>query len=86
MRPIFVAMEADDDLFEEGAQQLLAISGGGRRCRPDAPQIDTQTQRVAPLFRLLRAGPLLLAAGKLGFGVIEVAQAMLPLRFQTAGD
>ena len=44
----FVALERDDDLFKQGAQQFLAISIARRRRRPDALEITARAIKLRP--------------------------------------
>src|ERR1700745_3549303 len=76
----------DDDLFEQRSQQLLAIARRGGRRFPYALQVGTQRQQAAPVFCAERSRSFPFAPRELGFGPLELAQALLPFALEAAGD
>src|SRR5246500_5278604 len=76
----------DDDLFEQRSQQLLAIARRGGRRFPYALQVGAQRQQGAPVFCAERSRSFAFAPGELGFGPLELAQALLPLALEAAGE
>src|SRR6202045_1104000 len=76
----------DDDLFEQRSQQLLAIARRGGRRFPYALQIGAEREQAAPVFCAECSRSFTFAAGELGFGLLELAQALLPLALEAAGD
>src|SRR5246500_3621070 len=76
----------DDDLFEQRSQQLLAIASRGGRRFPYPLQTGAQRQQAAPVFCAERSRSFAFAPGELGFGPLELAQALLPLALEAAGE
>ena len=76
----------DDDLFEQRSQQLLAIARRGGRRFPYALQIGGEREQAAPVFCAECSRSFTFAPGELGFGLLELAQALLPLALEAAGD
>src|SRR5882757_8482303 len=76
----------DDDLFEQGSQQLLAIARRGGRRLPYSLQVGTERKQAAPVFCAERSRSFPFAPGELGFGLLELAQALLPLALEAARD
>src|SRR2546428_411176 len=81
-----VAIDGDHHILHERAQQffLVAVRGGGGR--PYASQIITERAEALGVSRADDLPPLVLADGKFTLRVLEIPQALLPLRFQAAGD
>jgi hypothetical protein len=77
---------SDDDLFEQRSQQLLAIARRGGRRVPYALQVDAQREQAATVFGAEYSRSFTFAPGELGFGLLELAQALLPLALEAAGD
>src|SRR4029077_17171474 len=75
----------DDAFFEQRAQQFLAIASRGGRRFPYALQVGTQRQQAAPVFCAECSRSFAFAPGELGFGPLELAQALLPFALQGAG-
>ena len=76
----------DDDLFEQRSQQLLAIARRGGRRFPYVLQIGAEREQAAPVFCAECSRSFTFAPGELGFGLLELAQALLPLALEAAGD
>src|SRR6266849_5797812 len=76
----------DDDLFEQRAQQLLAVARRGCGRLPHGLQVGAQREQAVAVFCAERARPFPFAAGEFGFGVLELAQALLPLGLEAACD
>jgi hypothetical protein len=76
----------DDDLFEQRSQQLLAVARRGGRRFPYALQVDAQCEQAAPVFRAEYSRSFAFTPGDLGFGLLELAQALLPFALEAAGD
>src|SRR5215472_5798899 len=79
-----VALNLDDDLVDEGSQQLLPVARGGRGCIPDTGEIGPECEQAVTLLVRDRARALPLAIGKLGLGGFERPQALLPFAFEAA--
>jgi hypothetical protein len=76
----------DDDLFDQGSQQLLAIARRGGRRLPYGLQVGAEREQAAPVYGTEHSRSLAFAPGELGFGLLELAQALLPLALKAAGD
>jgi len=76
----------DDDLFEQRSQQLLAIARRGGRRFPYVLQIGAEREQAAPVFCAECSRSFTFAPGEPGFGLLELAQALLPLALEAAGD
>src|SRR6266545_679876 len=81
-----VAVDGDDDLLEQGAQQLLAVPVGGGRRLPHQAHVAAQGGDGGPLGGGQRLGAALLAAGQLGLGRRDLGELGLPVALQPAGD
>jgi hypothetical protein len=53
---------------------------------PDFEQIGAEREQTAALVGAERPGPPCFAVRKLGVGVVELAEAILPFDFETTGD
>src|SRR6516165_3018108 len=73
--PLLGLEHGDDDLFEQGSQQLLAIARCGGRRLPYALQIGAEREQAVPVFCAECARSFTFAPGELGFGLLELAQA-----------
>src|SRR5204863_744808 len=74
------------NLFQERAQQLLAIAVRCGRGVPDLMKIGTQSLNAPQLLSADHAGLLLLLPPQLRFSARQIAQATLPFSFQAARD
>lgn len=64
---------------QQRSQQLLAIARRGGRRLPYALQIGAEREQ-APIFSAERSRSFTFAPGELGFGLLKLAQVLLPLR------
>ena len=78
------ALHRDVDLFEQRAEQFLAIAVRRRWSSPDDPKIGTECVQSVALRRGQRPRAGGLAARQLRLGGGAVPQALLPFRFQPA--
>src|SRR5262249_21251155 len=67
-------------------QQFLAIASRGGRSFPYALQVGTQRQQAAPVLCAERSRSFAFAPGELGFGPLELAQALLRFALEAVGD
>ena len=83
---VVVAVHADADLVEQGAQQLFAVlvGGGGRRPHPGEVVAEGEDRLLLVRGQGFRARGL--AASELVLGVGQLVQRGVPLGFQTPGD
>jgi hypothetical protein len=63
-----IGWDGDDDVVQEGVQQLFAVLFGGARRGPDPLEILTQGQDRGALGGAEGSGAAFLAAGQLGLG------------------
>jgi hypothetical protein len=61
-----LALDVDDHLFDQAADQLFAVSVGGCWRGPDAAEVDAERQQLLALGVSERARSLLLAQDELG--------------------
>ena len=78
-------MRFEDHFFQQRAQEFLAIAVGDGRRSPDLTNIGAENLNAFELLGAKRVGPLLLAAAQFRFGGGQIAQAILPFGFQSAG-
>src|SRR5215467_10606446 len=80
----FDAIDGNNHFFQKSAQQLFAISirGGGRR--PDFMQIGAERENFLFFFFAQRAWALSFPPFEFGFCSGEIAQAFLPLSFESS--
>ena len=83
---VVVAVHADVDLLEQGAQQLLAVLVGGGRRRPHPVEVVAEGEDGLLLLRREGFRARGLSAGEFGLGVGQLLQRGVPLGFQAAGD
>jgi hypothetical protein len=86
MGAVLVTVNADDDLVQERAQQLLTVSGSSGRRRPDPLEVGAEAEKGVPFLGFECPGPLPLAECKRCLGAVEFAEALLPFGFEAAGD
>src|SRR6516165_1960652 len=79
-------VEGDDDFLEQGAQQFLLVARRRGRCLPGLEQIGAEGKQADALVCAERSWAQLFATRKLGLGLVELAQAVLPLGLDAAGD
>ena len=70
-RATFFAYDVDGDVFDQAAQQLFAVTVGGRGCGPHAAEVGAERQQPLALGLGQRAWSLLLAKCELGLGLGE---------------
>ena len=83
---VVVAVHADADLVEQGAQQLFAVLVGGGRRRPHRGEVVAEGEDRRFLLRGQGFRARGLAASEFGLGVGQLLQRGVPLGFQAAGD
>ena len=81
-----VAVQADGDVLQQGAQQLLAVLVGGGRRRPQSVEVISEGEDGLLLLRREGFRPRGLSAGKFGLGVGQLLQGVVPFAFQGAGN
>jgi len=81
----FGPLEIQDYFFQQRAQQFFTITVRSSGCPPDLTNIGAEHLNAFELLLVKPARPLLLASAQLRFGGGQIAQAALPLCFQTAG-
>jgi hypothetical protein len=81
-----VAVDGDDNLLQQGAQQLLAVPVGGGRRLPHQADVAAQGSDGGPLGGGQGLGAALLAAGQLGLGRGDLGELGLPVALQPPGD
>src|SRR5206468_7400607 len=86
VRARLALLDRDDDLLDQGTQQLLAIAVGGRRRRPDAFEVGSQRHDGAALLDGRHGGLLSLTPRQLGFRGGDPLEGLLPLGFEAASD
>ncbi|WP_338925701.1 hypothetical protein IHE33_09650 [Mycetohabitans endofungorum] len=86
MCPILFSMNGNTDLLEQGAQQLLPVANGERRCVPQTLEILAQGEQALTLLRTERTRSELFASGEFLLRLFEFAQMFLPLRLKPASD
>ena len=74
------------DFLDQAAQQLLAVAVGGRRRGPHAAEVGAERQQLLALCLGERPRALVLAQRELGLGVGELAERVLPVALEAAGD
>jgi hypothetical protein len=79
-----VALDLDDDFFEERAQQLLAVARRGRGRLPDGGEIGPEREEAVALCLRDHPRPLPFAALEIGLGGFELPQALFPIAFEAA--
>src|SRR5215467_7551562 len=79
-------VDGDDNLFKDRSKQFLLVSRQGRWCLPDFEEIGAEREQTAALVGAERPGPQCFAVRKLSLGLVELAETILPFRFETAGD
>ena len=80
------SLDVDDHFLDQAADELLAIAVGGRWGRPHAAEVRAEREQPLALLLSERAWTLLLAQRELGFGLGELAERVLPVALQAAGD
>lgn len=80
----FGPLEIPNYFFQQRAQQFFPIAVHTRGGLPDLTNIGAGRLNAFELLLVKPAGPLLLASAQLRLGA-QIAQAALPLCFQTAG-
>ena len=83
---VLVLVDGDDDLFEHCAQQLLLVARRRGWRLPDLEQIAAEGKQAVALVCAERSGAQLFATRKLGLGLLEFTQAVLPFGFETTSD
>src|ERR1022692_4979922 len=81
----FGPLEIHNYFFEQRAQQFFPITVRSRGGLPDLTNIGAEHLNAFELLRVKPAGPPLLASAQLRLGGGQIAEAALPLCFQTAG-
>ena len=79
-------VDVEDDLLDQAAKQLLAVTVGGRRRRPDAAEVGAEREQLRAFVGRQRAGALMLAHGEFGLGGGELRERLLPVALQAARD
>jgi hypothetical protein len=74
-----VALDLNDDFFEESAQQLLAVARRGRGRLPDGGEIGPEREEAVALCLRDHPLPLPFAALEIGLGGFERPQALFPI-------
>jgi hypothetical protein len=72
--------------IDRNAHQLLAIARRGAGRLPYRLQIGAEREQAASVFGAEGARSFAFTPGELGLGVLELAQALFPLAFETTGD
>ena len=85
-RAVLFAFDVEDDFVDQGAQQLFAVAVGGRGRGPHAAEVAAEREQLLALSVGQRLRALLLAQRELGFGLGELAERVLPVALQAAGD
>src|SRR6516164_288359 len=86
MSAALLFVEGYDDFLEQGAQQFLLVARRRGRCLPGLEQIGAEGKQADALVCAERSWAQLFATRKLGLGLVELAQAVLPLGLDAAGD
>jgi len=81
-----IAAEGDVHFVGQGAQQLLAVLVGGGRRVSDSVEVVAEGEDRGPFLPGEAFGAGGLATGELGIGIGVLAEGLLPLGFQAAGD
>jgi hypothetical protein len=79
MRTISIFVDGDDDFLDYRAQQFLLVAWRGGWRLPNCEQIGAECKQLSTLLRTERSGPQCFALRELGLGLVECAQAVLPL-------
>src|SRR5271165_873339 len=79
------AIDGNHHLFQKSAQQLFAITIRSGRCRPDFMKIGTERKNLLFLFLAQRARAVSFPTLEFSFCSGEIAQALFPLGFESAG-
>jgi hypothetical protein len=86
MRAILVLVDCDDDFLKQRAQQFLLVAWRGGRRVPNRRQINPEGEHAAALVGAEHSGPQGFTVCEFGLGLLEFAQAVLPLGLETTGD
>src|SRR5438552_18785728 len=81
----FGAIDSNNHLFQKSTQKLFAIAIRGGRRRPDFVQIGTERENFLFLFLAQHAEALPFPPFQFRFCNSEIAQALFPLGFESAG-
>ena len=79
-------VDCHDHLFQQRAQELLALAVGRGRRRPDQAHVLAQDGQDSALFGTQRAGAATFASGELRLGSLQLTEPLLPLAFQAPDD
>ena len=79
MRAIAIFVDGDDDFLDHRAQQFLLVAWRGGWRLPNCEQIGAERKQLGTLLRAERSRPQCLPLRELGLGLVECAQAVLPL-------
>jgi hypothetical protein len=82
----FGALDGNQDLFQQGAQQLFLVTRGGRGGFPHPSEIGPEGAEALLLGGAQGARPLRLPNGEFALGLVELPQPSLPFGFEPAGD
>src|SRR6516164_4843175 len=86
VRAAFVFVDCDDDLLEQRAQQLLLVARRRGWGLPGFEQVGAEGEQTGAFVHTERPGTQLFATCKLGLGLFQFAQALLPLGLDATGD
>lgn len=81
-----LALGGELDLFEEGAEEFLAVPVGGGGGRPHTGDVGSEGSKRVALVWGHDLWAIVFAADEFGFGVGQLAQAYFPFGFQAARD
>ena len=79
-------MDCDDDFLEQRAQQLLLVARRRGWGLPGFEQVGAEGEQADAFVHTERSGAQLFATRKLGLGLFQFAQALLPLGLNATGD
>ena len=85
-RAVLLALDVEDDFFDQAAQELLAVAVGGCGRGPHAAEVCAEREQLLAFGVGQRPRSLLLAQRELGFGVGERVQRLFPVALQAARD
>jgi hypothetical protein len=84
VRAALVAFHGEDDLLQQGPQELLLVALGRRGSGPDASEIIAEGTEAIGVDLAEGAPPPMVAGLKLALRDVEIPEALLPLGFESA--
>ena len=81
-----VALNFDNDFLEQRPHELLPVARRRGCGMPNGSQVSSEREQTTALILGERRWARLFAAGKLGLGGLERAQALLPFALEAASD